>query len=93
MHESALHGQLIADGLLTPDGFGHGYVTAGNGAAVGVNGRVDGLYLLGPACKTRCWEQTAVPELREQAERLAVEILAGQSRRQRPLLGRLASGR
>lgn len=90
MNESALHGQLIVDGLLTPDRYGLGYVTAGDGAAIGTNGRVDGLYLLGPACKARCWEQTAVPELREQAERLAAEILALRGRRQRPLLDRLA---
>lgn len=87
LHESALHGQLIADGLLTPDPLGLGYATAGNGAAIGVNGRIEGLYLLGPACKARLWEQTAVPELRKQAERLATEILASQSRRQRRKTG------
>lgn len=89
LHESDLHGQLIADGLLMPDPLGLGYATAGNGAAIGVDGRVEGLYLLGPACRARLWEQTAVPELRKQAEQLATEILARQSRRQRPLFGRL----
>lgn len=89
LHESDLHGQMIADGLLTPDPLGLGYATSGNGTAIGADGRIEGLYLLGPACKARLWEQTAVPELRKQAERLATEILALQARRQRPLFDRL----
>jgi hypothetical protein len=38
-------------------------------------GPVEGLYLLGPACRPHWWEHTAVPELRQQAARLAVRLL------------------
>ncbi len=35
---------------------------------------VPGLYALGPACRERLWEITAVPEIRAQAQQVAAEI-------------------
>jgi hypothetical protein len=81
-----LHDQLMASGLLTLDALGLGYETTANGLSAGSNGRIDGLYLLGPACRPRDWEHTAVPELRTQAESLAIELLQARDRRQPALL-------
>jgi uncharacterized NAD(P)/FAD-binding protein YdhS len=78
---SVLHDQLLASGLLTLDALGLGYETTADGLSTGANGRVEGLYLLGPACRPRDWEHTAVPELRTQAESLATELLAARNRR------------
>jgi uncharacterized NAD(P)/FAD-binding protein YdhS len=71
---------LIEQGLLIVDPLELGYVTAPNGAVFGVDGPVRGLYVLGPACRAQCWENTAVPELRKQAEALAAELLQAAAR-------------
>jgi uncharacterized NAD(P)/FAD-binding protein YdhS len=70
-----LERQLIERGLLIVDPLGLGYLTEANGAVFGAQGPVRGLYVLGPACRAQCWENTAVPELRKQAETLAAELL------------------
>jgi uncharacterized NAD(P)/FAD-binding protein YdhS len=67
--------ELIERGDLIVDPLGLGYVTEPSGAVFGANGPVRGLYVLGPACRAQCWENTAVPELRKQAESLAVDLL------------------
>jgi uncharacterized NAD(P)/FAD-binding protein YdhS len=75
-----LERQLLERGMLLVDPLGLGYVTEPNGAVFGARGPVRGLYVLGPACRAQCWESTAVPELRKQAETLAVELLRDAAR-------------
>ncbi|HWM27513.1 MAG TPA: FAD/NAD(P)-binding protein, partial [Woeseiaceae bacterium] len=70
-----LERHLIDRGMLRQDPLGLGYVTGHNGAAFGLRGPVAGLYLLGPACRPERWENTAVPELRQQADVLATELM------------------
>jgi uncharacterized NAD(P)/FAD-binding protein YdhS len=66
---------LMASGLIRPDTFALGIDVAGDGRVVSRAGApVDSLYYLGPWLRTRDWEATAVPELREHAARLAREI-------------------
>jgi uncharacterized NAD(P)/FAD-binding protein YdhS len=71
---------LMERGLLIVDPLGLGYVTEPSGAVFGADGPVRGLYVLGPACRAQCWENTAVPELRKQAELLAAELLQAAAR-------------
>jgi len=75
--ESPLVRSLLADGLIAPDPLDLGIRVAADGEVVGADGRiVKGLYYIGPWLRARDWEATAVPELREHAQRLA-ERLAG----------------
>jgi uncharacterized NAD(P)/FAD-binding protein YdhS len=74
-----LEQDLVARGMLLPDPLGLGYVTGANGAVVGAQGPIQGLYLVGPACRPHFWEHTAVPELRAQAAALAAELLSGEA--------------
>ena len=67
-------GSLLERGLLIADPLGLGYLTTANGTAFGTRGPVPGLHVLGPACRPRWWEHTAVPELRQQACALADEL-------------------
>lgn len=67
-------GRLLELGLLRRDGLGLGLESAPDGTAIGEHGRVPGLYLLGPARRPYDWEQTAGPELRHSAERLAATL-------------------
>jgi uncharacterized NAD(P)/FAD-binding protein YdhS len=71
---------LLERGLLLVDPLGLGYVTEANGAVFGALGPVRGLYVLGPACRAQCWENTAVPELRKQADALATELTRAAAR-------------
>ncbi len=66
--------KLLARGLIAPDDFGLGHRTDESGNALDGQGRVTGLRILGPACRARDWESTAVPELRRAAERMAVAL-------------------
>jgi uncharacterized NAD(P)/FAD-binding protein YdhS len=66
-----LERRLCERGLLLIDPLGLGYVTEPDGTAFGGHGPVRGLYVLGPACRARSWENTAVPEIRAQADALA----------------------
>lgn len=75
--DNALIGQLLADGLISPDPLGLGIAVDENGSVVGAGGsRVPGVYYIGPLLKARYWEATAVPELRQFASRLASHLLA-----------------
>ena len=63
---------------LGPDVHGLGIDVADDGRVIGRDGApVDSLWYLGPWLRARDWECTAVPELREQAARLA-QILASE---------------
>ncbi len=70
-----LENHLVDRGLLLKDPLGLGYVSAPDGEVFGRAGPIEGLYLLGPACRPHWWEHTAAPELRQQAARLAVRLL------------------
>ncbi len=86
-----LERQLLERGLLIADPLGLGYLTTANGTAFGTRGPVPGLHLLGPACRPRWWEHTAVPELRQQACALADELTRRQVVRA-PAIARAAQG-
>ena len=68
---------LIEQGYIIPDKLSLGLEANINGALVDKNGKVSNiLFTLGPPLKGQLWETTAVPEIREQACRLA-EVLLG----------------
>lgn len=69
-----LERRLQERGLLVADPLALGYLTTPAGLAFGAHGPVEGLHVLGPACRSRRWEHTAVPELREQARALAARL-------------------
>jgi uncharacterized NAD(P)/FAD-binding protein YdhS len=63
---------LRSRGLVRPDGLGLGLDSDEDGRVLTVEGRPSTrLYLVGPLRKGRLWENTAVPELRIEAERMA----------------------
>ena len=64
--------QLLANGLATPDPLGLGLQSGERGELIGGDGRAgERLFLVGPLRKGLLWENTAVPELRIEAERMA----------------------
>lgn len=71
-----LERRLLERGLLLSDPLALGYVTAEDGAVIGQQGPVTGLYVLGPACRAAAWEHTAVPEIRAQVSLLAERLAA-----------------
>lgn len=77
---SLLEQRMLREGLLRADSLGLGYLSAPTGAALGVRGLVPGLYLLGPMCRPRALEHTAIAELAEQAEALAVTLTGAAAR-------------
>jgi uncharacterized NAD(P)/FAD-binding protein YdhS len=63
---------LLAQGTAVPDPLGLGLRTTADGELVDSGGEGHGdLFLVGPLRKGLLWENTAVPELRVEAERLA----------------------
>jgi len=69
---------LLASGLVRPDPEGLGIDVAADSRVISRAGTpVDSLFYIGPWLRTRDWEATAVPELREHAARLARELVAG----------------
>jgi len=73
---SPLETQLVEHGFLRFDKLCLGYLTTPDGAAIGRDGIVPGLYVIGPACRPLDWETTAVPELTDRAEALAARLVA-----------------
>jgi uncharacterized NAD(P)/FAD-binding protein YdhS len=66
---------LRAAGLIRPDELGLGLDTDESGALVGADGAVgDDLFCVGPLRKGQLWENTAVPELRVEAARMAQRL-------------------
>jgi uncharacterized NAD(P)/FAD-binding protein YdhS len=68
--------QLLADGHLHPDGFGLG-VRVDAGYRTGEPGTAT-LHYVGPLLKAQHWEATAVPELRQHALQLALQLVSHQ---------------
>ena len=63
---------LLESGLIRPDPLYLGLDTDAEGRLLDAEGRASSLlHTLGPPCKGRLWETTAVPEIRGQAEALA----------------------
>lgn len=76
---------LLAQGLIRPDSLGLGLDADDQDLLRGADGlRQPGLYLIGPMLRARDWEATAVPELRQQAARLAERLLATLTSRKEP---------
>jgi uncharacterized NAD(P)/FAD-binding protein YdhS len=74
--DSPLVKDLLGRRLIRPDPLALGLDVADNGALVDAEGNASGfLFTLGPPQKGCLWETTAVPEIRGQAARLAVELL------------------
>lgn len=74
---SALLRSLLAGGIAVGDPLGLGLRTAAHGALIDRCGRAAcDLYYIGPMLRADYWEATAVPELREHAERLAHHLLS-----------------
>ncbi|QXP90553.1 FAD/NAD(P)-binding protein [Methylococcus capsulatus] len=74
--DSPLVKDLLVQRLIRPDPLALGLDVADSGALVDAEGAASGfLFTLGPPQKGRLWETTAVPEIRGQAARLAVELL------------------
>lgn len=68
---------LREQGLIVADELGLGLVTDAHGALLDREQRSRGLlHTLGPARKGQLWETTAVPEIRVQAQALALRLLA-----------------
>ena len=68
---------LRSAGLIRPDELGLGLDTDERGRLLDADGRAsDHLFLVGPLRKGRLWENTAVPELRAEARRLAEALAA-----------------
>ena len=75
--ESPLVRSLLSSDLISRDPLDLGIRAAADGEVVGAGGlMIKGLYYIGPWLRARDWEATAVPELREHAQRLA-ERLSG----------------
>ena len=69
---SARPGSLRRTGLIRPDPLGLGLDTDEDGRLLDAEGRPsERLFLVGPLRKGQLWENTAVPELREEARRMA----------------------
>jgi uncharacterized NAD(P)/FAD-binding protein YdhS len=69
--------QLLADGLARPDPCRLGLETTAQGALVGRDGAASPvLFGVGPVTRGTFWEITSVPDIRGQAEEVAVSALA-----------------
>lgn len=72
----ALSRALLARGLVCDDAAGFGIEVNAGGQPLDARGKpTSGLYAIGPLLRGRDWETTAVPEIREQAAQLAVQLL------------------
>lgn len=68
---------LLEEGIAVSDPLGLGLKTGAHGALIDRDGRAaSDLYYLGPMLRADWWEATAVPELRQHAERLARHLVA-----------------
>ena len=69
---------LFARGLACPGPLGLGFDADRDGALIGSGGRPSpALFTLGPPLKGRYWETTAIPEIRVQAQALALRLAKG----------------
>jgi uncharacterized NAD(P)/FAD-binding protein YdhS len=74
---SPLLKQMLAHGLISPDPHGLGLAISADDRSIGLNGvPVESLLVVGPMGKGRSWENTAVPELRRHAARVALAAMS-----------------
>jgi uncharacterized NAD(P)/FAD-binding protein YdhS len=76
--------QLLASGLARPDPYRLGLHATSRGTLIGADGRVSSrLFGVGPVVRGALWESTSVPDIRSQAEEVAIAALgvAARSRR------------
>jgi len=67
---------MLAAGVARPDPLGLGFDVNDTGALIGAGGTPSPvLSTLGPLCRGRLWETTAVPEIRDQACALAARLV------------------
>lgn len=72
---------LHASGLVAADPLRLGFATTEAGAILDAQGRIsDRLFAVGPIARGAFWEMTAVPEISQQAERVAITALAAARR-------------
>jgi uncharacterized NAD(P)/FAD-binding protein YdhS len=72
-----LLGGMAARGWCTPDRLGLGLVADDAGCLIDGWGLSSQIATLGPLRRGQLWETTAIPEIRAQAERLALALAAG----------------
>lgn len=73
--------QLLASGLARPDPYRLGLHATSRGTLIGADGRVSSrLFGVGPVVRGALWESTSVPDIRSQAEEVAIAALAVASR-------------
>ena len=66
---------MRTSGLIRPDPLGLGLASDDRGALLDAHGRaLDEVFLVGPLRKGQLWENTAVPELRIEAQRMAAAL-------------------
>lgn len=71
-----LRTNLLESGLVRLDPLALGLEINSQGQLIRADGQVNSwLYTLGPVCKGSLWETTAVAEIRQQARRLALDIV------------------
>jgi len=74
--DDSLITSLFVQGLARPDPLFLGLDVDRNGALIDYQGRPSlSLFTIGPTRKAHLWETTAVPEIRQQAEQLALHLL------------------
>jgi uncharacterized NAD(P)/FAD-binding protein YdhS len=74
--DDSLITSLFAQGLVRPDPLFLGLDVDTEGALIDYKGKPSGsLFTIGPPRKGQLWETTAVPEIRQQADRLADHLL------------------
>jgi uncharacterized NAD(P)/FAD-binding protein YdhS len=68
--------QLLASGLARPDPNRLGLHATAAGSLIGRHGMISpGLFGVGPIIRGALWETTSVPDIRNQAERIAIAAL------------------
>jgi uncharacterized NAD(P)/FAD-binding protein YdhS len=74
--DDLLVAQLIGEGLAQPDPYRLGLHASAQGALIGRDGRPSGrLFGAGPIVRGKLWELVSVPEIRSQAEQVAIAAL------------------
>ena len=70
--EDPLLSKLLNEGTIKPDSLSLGFEASSDGALIDKDTKTsEVLFTLGPALKGKLWETTAVPEIRNQAYKLA----------------------
>jgi len=70
---------LLSSGLARPDALGVAFDTDFGGSLIGEQGTASGLYTLGALRRGTLLDSTGVPEVRQQAQRLAQTLLSSRS--------------